>query len=645
MLPLLEIPISVLELWSTLPSASREALLLASFVLIGFACVTASKRDREGLVGAAVRFLATLLIPAVVLAFVHALYWELSLCVSCALACLQFRRIGIAPRETLHWRLSSLPLMLAVALVSIKAAIALSSVPYDGDSMTYHLPMSIAFVQHHTAIPWQVMFHPGNAELLDALGLAALGSVGGQCLTEVVVAVVFFCAAFGFAEAMGANVSAALGAASAALAIPIVGDQLVTSENDILVAALLLATVALWRRFPSLSAVSLGLLAGTKFTGTLEAIGLVAVLWKCRSDRLSWKHAAIAICVGAPWYVRNFFETGNAFFLGKQTSGFASSIAAHLMIAVPYLFTMLRNYGGLLSIAGLVAMVLAAFDRQKADGIVRTVPLIVTVTLFLWVLTPNTAETSPGTLDELHSGWSIRYIIFVLTMFTVSVVVWISRRNELLGTFIACVAVISTAYRELGSVRHLDAGSLPYVVPILGVVVIVILAAGARSRVTAISAAAAGSLVFGIAAVNGSARIASIWNERYAGSLILGRSAYGSALTEPYVTRANKTASIGRIEALPLVGSRFQRFDLVDKSGLSDQAWWREIQEERPQAILASDERHSESMDPKEILVRASGTFTLRSSDAHVRVYTPVTDGPWIPKAAPRNSKNMPFRH
>ena len=509
------------------------------------------------------------------------------------------------------------------AVLAIKAAIGISSTPYDGDSITYHLPMSIAYLQHHTAFPAQVMYHPGNAELFDALGLGSLGSIGGQMLTEAIVALVLLCSTFAVAIEMGADRVSAFAAIVAVVAIPIVGDQLLTGENDILVAALLLAVLALWRRFPFLSAIALGLLAGTKFTGALQGLALVVAIWNRRSPNLSWRHAGFATLVACPWYVRNALETGNIAFLGRQTSGFPSTIFAHLASAMPLVLSMFRNYGGLLSLLGFVAALVLARQNRAANRVVATVPLVIALALVAWVSTPNTAETAPGTLDQLRAGWSLRYAIFPVSLLTISSIVWLCRLSRSLGISVAILAIASTLLREYRSVGALDADSLLYVTPCLVAFALVLWIALCRSTQARTALAVSASIVFACTASAGSARIQAIWNERYEGRVVLGNFAFGKSLVNESVLRAKRTATIGRLQALPVVGSTFERFDVVDKNGLADRDWWLAVLKEKPDAILAGNVAQTDQVSAKEIFVRSSHLYRKSFDDGHVRIYVP----------------------
>ncbi len=106
----------------------------------------------------------------------------------------------------------------------------------------YHLPMSIAYLQHHTAVPAQVMFHPAMRNCSMRWAWARSGRVGGHTLTEGIAALAldFFRLRVSFGAAAGHSIWRCF-VLTALCAMPLVSDQLFTAQNDVLTGALLLA--------------------------------------------------------------------------------------------------------------------------------------------------------------------------------------------------------------------------------------------------------------------------------------------------------------------------------------------------------------------------------------------------------------------
>jgi hypothetical protein len=592
------------------------ALAAVAVTGIAIVCFRAAMAAGEGTAGAAVRILATLILPALTLAFTRLYYWPVALAASSSIALVQLRGAGRFSWTRRPWPWLVLPAVLTVALVAIKASLAIASVPYDVDSNFYHLPMAIAYLQVHSAVPAQVMFHPGNAELLDALGLGALGSVGGQTLTETLVALTLFLAVYGVAAEAGASPPVRFLAACAVFAVPMIGDQILTSQNDVLVTALLLAAIALWRTSAPLAAIAVGLSAGAKFTGPVEALVLLPFIWDRRDPRFSWRHVALAALIAAPWYVRNLVETGNPFFLGGQTAGFSSTIAAHFAsMASFWVLTALRNYGGILTVFGIVAALVLSQTRALRGTLAPRLAAMAAVLMLIWFVTPNTAETTPGTLDQIHSGWSLRYALPAIALFNVAAVLWLARTNLYLALAVTTAFLIFNDLRAYHGMLEVDAGVAWFALPLA----VAFLAAGAgtvRARLGA-GLAVAGCLAFAWLEMRGGDRIAAIWDAQYA-------PAVGPVLQLAEVRAARRAATI-EIETLPVIGPHFERYVVIGTEGTTIAAWWQRLRDEDPQVVVARDVGKTGRMHDKEVYLRASGRYRETFNENGSRVYVPVS--------------------
>jgi hypothetical protein len=599
-----------------------ETLAAACVFAITIACVSVSAQRDEGPAGGAVRVLMTLLLPSLALAFAHQYYWPVSLIVSAVLAAVQMRALPAQPALRIAWNVDVLAIALVVALVAIKGALSVATTPYDIDSIGYHLPMSVEYLQVHTAVPAQVMFHPGNSELLDALGVGAQGGIGGQTLTEAVVAVALWLAAYGIAKELAAPRPAALFAASSVLAIPMIADQLFTAQNDIIVATLLLAFVALWQRAPFLSAMAFGLVVGAKFTGAVEAVVLLPLLWKRRSASLSWRHGALALVVACPWYVRNAIETGNPFFLGGQTSGFASTIGAHAGETASLVFMAIRNYGGLLALVGIIAITLCVRKAELKKTLWPVLPWIVLAMFAVWYVTPNTAETTPGTLDQIRPGWSVRYVLFPLALLDIAAVCWLARFHRHLAAAAVLLAVAFTTLREYKASLQIDPGVVGFVFPLVAAAALALLALTFSRRRAVVAAVVVALAVYGVTATQGEARIARVWDARFDVALQLSGAPDGAILAVPQLEAARRAATIA-MPPLAVMGPRLERYAVSDQNGLALSAWWKEVEVERPDVIVARDLPHTNAESEAERFLHRLGRYRIAERTDHVRIYVP----------------------
>ena len=604
---------------------------VAAAIVVLFAvtsCASASCKRGEGAAGAAVRILATLTLPSLVFAFAHAFWWPLGLVGSAAAAAVQFKPSAVEDLVASTKRAFAVtwPTWLAFGLllvaVAMRAALSLASQPYDNDAMLYHLPTSIEYLQTHTAVPAQVTFDPGVSELLDSLGLGAQHAVGGQTLTEGVVVLVLFLSAFGFARRIGAPPELALACAIGVSAIPFVGDQVFTADNDVLVCALLLAAVALSGRSSRLCAVAIGLLAGAKFTGLATGVAVFAVLWPARALRLPWKDVGIAILIAAPWYVRNLFEVHNPIFLGSQTSGFGSTIAAHLVASAPYVLRALRSYGSLLALIGIVALFSRPI-RMAGNEVLRVIPVLVTITLAIWLFVPNSAQTIPGTLNHIATGWSVRYALFSVALLNIAALYWLWSLRTWVATTGAMWAALSTAIRTFGASMSLDREALLFVFPLFVVLALAAASLMVKMRTLRYALAILACVGYGLLATNGSQRIAEHWNARYS-AFDAGRPL--RILDAPFIMRSHAIATIA-LRPLPFMGPHFERYVVADVAGLPPRAWLEEVTSSHVELVVVgrtvdgTGDRRQENAPTDEELVRGSTTFQQVYRDDVVTVY------------------------
>lgn len=177
-----------------------------------------------------------------------------------------------------------------LGLLGLRLAVGLVAPPNNFDSMTYHLPRVMHWLQHHTLAPYptaelrQLYLPPGSA-LLTVQGVALGGGDRGVNLVQGLAAVVCVAGISWLSEQLAGARAGLLGAVGV-LAIPMVVLQAATTQSDLLSAAWLvaLACVVLPNRTYTLAdgasmGLYLGLAALTKPTGllfSLPLLGLVA---------------------------------------------------------------------------------------------------------------------------------------------------------------------------------------------------------------------------------------------------------------------------------------------------------------------------------------------------------------------------------
>src|SRR5579863_173428 len=99
---------------------ASELLVVAALLTIGIICFRAALAASEGAAGAAVRFLATLLLAAILLSFTHVYFWPVSVALSLVVGLFQIcpgaPGLGAELHRLRQHRILILPVLLVFTL-------------------------------------------------------------------------------------------------------------------------------------------------------------------------------------------------------------------------------------------------------------------------------------------------------------------------------------------------------------------------------------------------------------------------------------------------------------------------------------------------------------------------------------------------
>ncbi len=607
--------------------AGRNALLASCLAFVAICCAAAAVKRNEGAAGAAVRIVATLLAPATVLAFIGLSWWPLALALSVITALWQGRGslALLIDRLRITWAgvslVSKVAFLTLVVAVAFRAGAALSMPPTDGDSLLYHLPMTAALLQDHSMWFTRASLYAGATELGEALTAATAGNVNGIVAFELVQLLVLGLVGFGWARRAGASLDGAAASAIVAGALPMVIDQMFTSQNDIFACTMLAGGCALWRQAPRLAAIAFGLLFAAKVTAFLLVPAAVVVMLAFEG----WPFSIVDILWGAafaaPWYARTWILTGSPVY-AVSSMGYSSTIAANLARAWPFTLKAMRDFGGLGAIIGLPAL-LAFILLKKRSAFVRAMPWLAFATYVAWVLMPNGAESVAGTLDQIRQGWSIRYAMFLPFVLAMALPIVLDGVTTLpAAAFVSLVAGASAVVRSANATGSSQPLGFVYALPIVLAFALAIVAFSNRpkvSRVWAICALAIWSLV----ATSGAQSVRRLWDSTYLqwSRLIPGND----VILDPRVKASPKLAVLG-MRAFPLVGPNFVRRTYEDIVIAPNSTWLDDLRRSAVPVLVASGESGSPNQPafmqalPQEIqIARAQGVCLLvRHSSARV---------------------------
>ena len=347
------------------------------------------------------------------------------------------------------------------------------------ESLHYHYAGVAHLVTGHSlwGLPFQnpaffTANHPHNAELLYGVLAHATGAdeliyvvslpVFGV-LTVLASAVIARCA--GVKPAVGAL------AALAVLSTPIVfGTQARSIASDLPAAAFVVAALALFMSDRKgwlttlLAGAALGAAVGTKYT-VVVAVGVTTLL---ALARLGWRRALWLLpglfVLGAPWYVRNWIETGNpvypqrvavggaVVFEGGETplDSLSNTIASHALhrrsdAIGTWGDLVVDFYGPTAAIAALGAASGLILRRRGVECQARrTLAGLAVVAGVAYAVTPYTGAGVPPL--EFLMGSNLRYALLAITIGTLAAAVTAGRRA---GAVVVAVALVWSTWRLL----------------------------------------------------------------------------------------------------------------------------------------------------------------------------------------------------
>lgn len=303
----------------------------------------------------------------------------------------------------------------------------------DGDTLLYHLPNAVDFVQSHSVWvahgPYWV--YPPASELF-ASGLFAASGRWSLPLAGILPALLLAARLYTVARENGARAFASASIPLAFICMPVAAFQSGTLQNDLWLAAFFVEVLAGDR-----SALSLALCTLLKPYGWLE--GLIAA----SVSRVPWRAVAIAFVPLAIWAVRDAVLIAQGAPLGFSSRGyFATTIAGNIGAAVPQLAHGIATVSpqAFVWIALLaIGFVFPTTRRFAAAGIAA---------LLLYVLLPFSYSDGASTNYVLDAS-SVRYALPALAAGALAAAV-IANRAGIWGAMLAYAVAVWGAWYVLG---------------------------------------------------------------------------------------------------------------------------------------------------------------------------------------------------
>jgi hypothetical protein len=367
------------------------------------------------------------------------------------------------------WSLLVMAVVIAATVFSyaVTTKHALDRGIFNFDSLWYHMPFAAEMAQshsvtgmHHTETIFTNWFYPQNSELLHAVGILLTGRDTLSLFLNFGWLAVAFLAAYCVGRPYGRGALTAVAAAILLECHTLVVRDPGAAKNDLMAAALLLASIAIlveaWshrgaaqqgvvelppanrERLPGMerwalaaAGLAAGLAAGTRVTGLAMAAALTLAVVVLAPQGRRWAAAAWwflpALAGGVFWYLRNLVVAGNPIpevgSLGpislphpeRLQEGRPDFNIAHYAtdtgVWSEYFAPGLHEaFGALwpLVVFGAAAAALLALLRGR-DRILRWVGGVALFGLLTYLFTPLTAAGAEG--EPVGFGINIRYVI------------------------------------------------------------------------------------------------------------------------------------------------------------------------------------------------------------------------------------------
>jgi hypothetical protein len=242
----------------------------------------------------------------------------------------------VPPAGGAFWSLLVMWVVIAATVFSwgVTAQHAWDRGVFNFDSLWYHLPFAVDMVQthsvvgmHHVETVFTNWFYPQNSELLHAVGILLTGRDTLSLFLNFGWLAVAFLAAYCVGRPYGRGALTVIAAAILLECHTLVVRDPGAAKNDLMAAALLLASIAIlveawsqrqegWGHWALAAAgLAAGLAAGTRVTGLAMAGALTVAVVVLAPQGRRWAAAGwwfgAALAGGAFWYLRNLVVAGN----------------------------------------------------------------------------------------------------------------------------------------------------------------------------------------------------------------------------------------------------------------------------------------------------------------------------------------------
>ena len=293
---------------------------------------------------------------------------------------------------------------LAIAIVFLTASAYIPRAPTDGDSLAYHLPNAIAWVQAGSLDPtWmRYWWYPGGSEISIA-GLIASGGLWITGVSSLLAAMMLTSRINMWLRSLDVPAATATAMSAAFITITTAAFQTYDQRNDLVLAAWFIESLWMLRNASWSGALPVAILALIKPYGWVYAL-LAVVCTRQPRALVGFVPLALWIAHDALLAPRALVSIASTNALGTWSTTIAGNLPASLTVLAKSIAER-----GPTALCCFVAPVFALFARGKE----RSIAIAGTCALGLFLLTPfGYANDMP----QLALGWSLRYDLASLAL-------------------------------------------------------------------------------------------------------------------------------------------------------------------------------------------------------------------------------------
>ena len=286
---------------------------------------------------------------------------------------------------------------LAIAIVFVTASAFIPRAPTDGDSLAYHLPNAIAWVQAGSLDPtWmRYWWYPGGSEISIA-GLIATGGLWITGVPSLLAAMMLTSRISMWLRSLDVPAMTATAMSAAFITITTVAFQTYDQRNDLVLAAWFVESLWMLRNDAWSGALPIAMLALIKPYGWVYALSAIVCTRKPRA-LVGFVPLALWVVHDALLAPRALISIASTNAIGTWSTTIAGNVPASLIVLAKSIAER-----GPAAVCCFVAPVFALFARGKE----RSIAIAGTCALVLFLFTPfGYANDMP----QLALGWSLRY--------------------------------------------------------------------------------------------------------------------------------------------------------------------------------------------------------------------------------------------